>query len=222
MRPIVRQDDAMIEPFTLAGRHVRLEPLDPSHVEGLTAAAAEERGSYGFTWVPDGPDETARYVESALEHASTGRAVPFAVRRLSDGALVGSTRFLDLEVFESPAPWPPGGLGRAPSDENPPSVAEIGSTWYAASAQRTAINTEAKLLLLAHAFETWRTLRVTLKTDARNAASRRAIERIGGRFEGVRRVHTVATDGSLRDTAYYSIVAAEWFTVRAELVARLG
>ena len=175
----------MIEPFTLTGRHVRLEPLAAAHVDGLAAAAAEERGSYGYTWVPDGPDETARYVEAALEHASAGRAVPFAVRRLADGVLVGST-------------------------------------WYAASAQRTAINTECKLLLLTHAFETWRSLRVTLKTDARNAASRRAIERIGGRFEGVRRVHTVATDGSLRDTAYFSIVAAEWFTVRAGLVARLG
>ena len=213
----------MIEPFTLTGRHVRLEPLAAAHVDGLAAAAAEERGSYGYTWVPDGPDETARYVEAALEHASGGRAVPFAVRRLADDVLVGSTRFLDLEVFQDPAPWPPGiGVGGAPTDENPPSVAEIGSTWYAASAQRTAINTECKLLLLTHAFETWRSLRVTLKTDARNAASRRAIERIGGRFEGVRRVHTVATDGSLRDTAYFSIVAAEWFTVRAALVARLG
>ena len=213
----------MIEPFTLTGRHVRLEPLTSAHVDGLAAAAAEERGSYGYTWVPDGRDETARYVEAALEHASAGRAVPFAVRRLADGVLVGSTRFLDLEVFQDPAPWPPGiGVGGAPSDDNPPSVAEIGSTWYAASAQRTAINTECKLLLLTHAFETWRSLRVTLKTDARNAASRAAIERIGGRFEGVRRVHTVATDGSLRDTAYFSIVAAEWFTVRAALVARLG
>lgn len=213
----------MIAPFTLTGRHVQLEPLAHEHVEGLAAAAAEERGSYGFTWVPDGLDETRTYVEAALEHAAGGRAVPFVVRRLSDGALVGSTRFLDLEVFENPAPWPPGiGVGGIPSDENPPSVAEIGSTWYSASAQRTAVNTETKLLLLTHAFETWRCLRVTLKTDARNAASRAAIERIGGRFEGVRRVHTVATDGGLRDTAYFSIVAAEWFTVRAGLVSRLG
>ncbi|WP_456843874.1 GNAT family N-acetyltransferase [Cellulomonas sp. P5_C6] len=212
----------MIEPFTLTGQHVRLEPLDLSHVEGLARAAAEERGSYGYTWVPEGRDDTAAYVAAALEHAAGGRAVPFAVRRLADDALVGSTRFLDLEVFQDPAPWPPGiGVGGAPSDQLPPSVAEIGSTWYAASAQRTAVNTEAKLLLLTHAFETWRTLRVTLKTDARNAASRAAIERIGGRFEGVRRVHTVATDGGLRDTAYFSIVAAEWFTVRAALVARL-
>ena len=213
----------MIAPFTLTGRHVQLEPLALEHGEGLAAAAAEERGSYGYTWVPDGVDETRTYIEAALGHAAGGRALPFAVRRLSDGAVVGSTRFLDLEVFDDPAPWPPGiGVGRAPSDEHPPSVAEIGSTWYAASAQRTAVNTEAKLLLLAHAFETWRTLRVTLKTDARNAASRAAIERIGARFVGVRRVHTVATDGGPRDTAYFSIVAAEWFTIRAGLVSRLG
>lgn len=212
----------MLAPFTLTGSHVRLEPLTMDHVDELAAAAVQERGSYGFTWVPDGLDETKTYVEGALEHAASGRAVPFAVRRLSDGAIVGSTRFMDLEVFENPAPWPPGvGVGAVPSDENPPAVAEIGSTWYAASAQRTAVNTETKLLLLTHAFETWRSLRVTLKTDARNEASRRAIERIGGRFEGVRRVHTVATDGGLRDTAYYSIVAAEWFTVRANLVSRL-
>ena len=172
--------------------------------------------------MPDGPDEARTYVEAALEDAAGGRAVPFAVRRLADDTLVGSTRFLDLEVFQDPAPWPPGiGTGGVPTDQNPPSVAEIGSTWYAASAQRTPINTETKLLLLTHAFETWRSLRVTLKTDARNTASRRAIERIGGRFEGVRRVQTVATDGGLRDTAYFSIVAAEWFVVRAGLVARL-
>ncbi len=213
----------MLEPFTLQGRHVRLEPLTRQHVDALAAAAAQERGSYGFTWVPEGRDETARYVEAALEHAASGRSVPFAVRRLSDGAVVGSTRFLDLEVFEDPAPWPPGiGSGGAPGPGRPPAVAEIGSTWYAASAQRTAVNTETKLLLLTHAFETWRSLRVTLKTDARNAASRAAIERIGARFEGVRRVHTVATDGGLRDTAYFSIVADEWPTIRTDLQTRLA
>jgi RimJ/RimL family protein N-acetyltransferase len=213
----------MLAPFTLTGRHVELEPLALAHVDALAAAAAQDRGSYAFTWVPDGLDETRAYVGAALEHAAGGRAVPFAVRRLSDGAVVGSTRFLDLEVFQDPAPWPPGiGVGGAPSEQNPPSVAEIGSTWYAASAQRTAVNTETKLLLLTHAFETWQTLRVTLKTDARNVASRAAIERIGGRFEGVRRAHTVATDGGVRDTAYFSIVAAEWPEVRAGLVSRLG
>jgi RimJ/RimL family protein N-acetyltransferase len=216
----VRNDDPVITPFVLEGRHVRLEPLTLDHADGLADAAAGERGSFGYTWVPDGSDDAARYVRSAAE---LPRSVPFAVRRLADGAVVGSTRFLDLEVFATPAPWPPGAaVGDEPSDERPPSVAEIGSTWYGSSAQRTAVNTETKLLLLTHAFEVWRVLRVTLKTDARNLASRTAIERIGGRFEGVRRAHTMATDGTVRDSAYFSIVAAEWFAVRAGLVARLN
>ena len=211
---------AVITPFALQGRHVRLEPLTLDHVDGLATAAAGERGSFGYTWVPDGRDDAERYVRSALQ---LPRSMPFAVRRVADGAVVGSTRFLDLDVFEDPTPWPPGvGVGAEPSDDRPPSVAEIGSTWYGPSAQRTPVNTETKLLLLTHAFEVWQVLRVTLKTDARNAASRSAIERIGGRFEGVRRAHTMATDGTVRDSAYYSIVAAEWFPVRANLVARLA
>jgi hypothetical protein len=102
-----------------------------------------------------------------------------------------------------------------------PSVAEIGWTWLAASAQRTAVNTEAKLLLLGHAFDAWAALRVCLKTDARNARSRTAIERLGARFEGIRRAHVLASDGTARDSAYYSIVRAEWPVVRATLIARL-
>src|SRR4051794_12259244 len=149
-------DDGMH--LTLEGRHVRLEPLRPEHVDGLAAAAEGERGSFGYTWVPDGRDDAERYVRTALE---LPRSIPFAVRRLADDAVVGSTRFLDLEVFETPTPWPPGvAAGREPSDERPPSVAEIGSTWYSTSAQRTAVNTETKLLLLTHAFEVWRVLRV--------------------------------------------------------------
>ncbi|WP_028045703.1 GNAT family N-acetyltransferase [Cellulomonas sp. URHE0023] len=210
----------MLTPSTISGRHVRLEPLSLDHVDGLAAAGRGERGSFGYTWVPDGLEDTETYVRSALRQA---RSVPFAVRRLADDTIVGSTRFLDLEVFETPTPWPPGvAVGSEPSDDRPPSVAEIGSTWYSAGAQRSAVNTETKLLLLTHAFEVWRVLRVTLKTDARNAASRAAIERIGGRFEGVRRAHTMATDGTVRDSAYYSIVAAEWTGVRDQLVARLG
>jgi RimJ/RimL family protein N-acetyltransferase len=107
--------------------------------------------------------------------------------------------------------------GPAPSDDTPPTVAEIGGTWYAASAQRTVVNTECKLLLLSYAFDTWGVLRVTMKTDTRNERSRVAILRIGARFEGIRRVHAPAVDGAVRDTAYYSIVAAEWPEVRARL-----
>ena len=110
--------------------------------------------------------------------------------------------------------------GLEPSDERPPSVVEIGSTWYAATAQRTGVNAEVKLLQLTHAFEVWRALRVTLETDARNTASRRAIERLGAACEEVRRAHAPASDGTVRDSAYYSIVASEWTDVRRELVAR--
>lgn len=211
----------MLTPLVLEGRSVRLEPLVPDHADELARAAAEGRGAYGYTWVPDGPADAARYVRAALDHQAGGRALPWAVRRLSDDRIVGSTRFLDLEVFAWPPPWPPGvARGPEPSDERPPSVLEIGSTWYAATAQRSGVNPQVKLLQLTHAFEAWSALRVTLKTDARNTASRRAIERLGAAFEGVRRAHAPASDGTVRDSAYYSIVATEWSDVRRGLLAR--
>lgn len=209
--------------FTLQGRVVRLEPLDAGHATELAAAAGTDRGAYGYTKVPDGLDDAEVYVAEALAQRDAGRSVPFAVRRLADGAVVGSTRYLDLEVFVWPPRWPPGTPADVvPSDEHPPTVVEIGSTWYGPSARGTAVNPECKLLLLGHAFEQWGVLRVTLKTDARNTASRGAIERLGARFEGVRRAHTLATDGTVRDTAYYSVMADEWPAVRQGLDARLG
>jgi N-acetyltransferase len=204
----------MLTPFVLAGEHVRLEPLSPAHVPGLAAAAAEDRAGYAFTRVPDGEADTADYVRTALAEQAGGQVLPFAVVRAADDAVVGSTRFLDMEVLGLPGVV-------APSDDRPPSVVEIGSTWYAASAQRTPLNTEVKLLLLGHAFDGWRVLRVTLKTDARNQRSRTAIERLGARFEGIRRAHTTASDGTVRDSAYYSVVAAEWPAVRDGLRSRL-
>jgi N-acetyltransferase len=204
----------VLTPLTLEGSVVRLEPLARSHAEGLAAAAAEDRSSYGYTWVPDGAVACREFIETALGNQADGVAMPFAVRRRADLAIVGSTRFLDLEVFV----WPPGsGPGPVPSDDRPPTVAEIGSTWYAGSAQRTAVNTECKLLMLRHAFEVWQVERMTLKTDARNQRSRAAIERLGARFDGVLRVHMPASDGTLRDTAYYSILSSEWPEVRARL-----
>jgi RimJ/RimL family protein N-acetyltransferase len=210
--------DRMLTPFALEGRHARLEPLTEDHVPGLAAAAAEDRAGYAYTWVPDGTADAAEYVRSALADQARGWALPWAVRRLADDRIVGSTRFLDLQVFGASPTAPP----EPPGDDRPPSVLEIGNTWYAASAQRTAVNTDVKLQLLAHAFDVWAVLRVTLKTDARNLASRTAIERIGGRFEGIRRVHVPATDGSLRDSAYFSITRDEWPAVRAALVDRLS
>lgn len=202
--------------FVLQGRLVRLEPLVGEHVAASAAAAAEDRAGYAYTWVPDGPTETALYVQEALTHQAAGRSLVWVARRLADTRIVGTTRFWDMEVFSWPPPWPPGaGRGPEPFDGRPPSVPEIGSTWYAASAQRTGVNSEAKLLQLTHAFEVWQVLRVTFKTDARNTVSRRAIERIGAQFEGVRRGHSPARDGTVRDSAYYSITASEWPAVRS-------
>jgi N-acetyltransferase len=209
---------ALTQPTELAGAFVRLERLTTQHAEGLAAAAAEDRSSYTYTGVPDGIDAARAYVAGALAEEETRRAVAFAVRRLSDGAVVGATRLLDLSVFT----WPPSVQGPPPDEHTPPSVAEIGATWYSASAQRTPVNTECKLLLLTQAFDEWGTVRVTIKTDARNGRSRAAIERIGATFEGVRRAHHRAYDGELRNTAYYSIVADEWPAVRDRLREHLS
>ena len=206
---------------TLRGSLVRLEPLTPAHVPALAAAAAEDRSAYAFTWVPDGEEETRRYVRDALDAQAAGGCLAHAVRRLDDGRVVGTTRFWDLEVV--PAAPPSAGVpAPRPADDLPPTVLEIGSTWYAASAQRTGVNTEVKLLQLTHAFEVWGALRVCLRTDARNTRSRRAIERLGAQPEGVRRAHCTASDGTVRDTAFYSVLAAEWPGVRDRLRAALA
>ncbi len=205
----------------LVGQVVRLEPLLPGHTAELAAASAEDRSAYAYTRVPDGLQGAERYVESALADQAAGRALPWAVRRHSDQRVMGSTRFLDMDVLTWPPPWPPGvGRGPEPTDNQPPSVLEIGSTWYARSAQRTAVNSEVKWLQLVHAFDVWRVLRVSFKTDARNRASRRAIERLGAQPEGIRRAHTLASDGSIRDSAYYSIVQAEWPATKSNLQLR--
>jgi N-acetyltransferase len=210
----------MLTTPTLSGRFVRLEPLSQDHVSGLVEAAAEDRANFQYSSVPNGEADFIVYVRQNLELAETGRQLTFAVRRLVDDRIVGSTRFMDLEVFCWPPRWTPGDFhGPAPTDEAPPSVAEIGATWYSASAQRTVVNTECKLLLLTYAFEAWGVLRVTLKTDARNERSRAAIGRIGGVFEGIRRVHTPAVDGGTRDTAYFSIVKDEWPPIKERLTA---
>lgn len=203
--------------MTLRGDLVACEPMRPAHAEALAAAAAEDRSSYAFTDVPDGIDEAVAYVFAALRDHAHGGTLPFVVRRLADDRVVGSTRYLDTEVFR----WS-GGRGPAVFADAWPSVTEIGNTWYSASAQRTAVNSECKLLLLGYAFEVWQVHRVSLKTDARNLRSRRAIERIGAAFEGVRRCHMPATDGTVRDTAYYSLVRDEWPSTRGLLQRSLG
>lgn len=195
---------------TLTGRHVTLEPLRADHVDGIADAGAGDRSTFTYTQVPEGRAEAAEYVAWLLDDAAHDRAAPFVQRRREDDRIVGCTRFLNPL-------WP---LGRHDPDE-----VEVGGTWLSASAQRTSLNTEAKLLLLTHAFETWGVQRVAICTDARNEQSRRAIERIGAHFEGELRRHrrsTHAGDGSrLRDTASYSITIDEWPDVQALLVGRL-
>jgi RimJ/RimL family protein N-acetyltransferase len=206
---------SVVTPVTLEGRWVRLEPLGRRHAAGLLAAASGSRDTYGFTTVPRTAAETTAYIGGALAEQAAGRALPFATIDRARGAVVGCTRLFNIEFW----PWPAGNPNQRGVDR--PDVAEIGWTWLAASAQRTPINTEAKLLMLAHAFDVWRVHRVSLMTDARNQRSRNAILRLGARFDGVLRAARPASDGAIRDTAAFSILEAEWPAVRANLQARL-
>jgi RimJ/RimL family protein N-acetyltransferase len=203
-----------MEAVTLPGKYVRLEPLDHSHIDGLVAAAAQDPSLYHWSVVPQDKAAVTRYIDTALAWREAGMALPFATVRIADGAVIGSTRFFDIEGWAWPQDHPRHG-------HRNPDVCEIGYTWLSQSAIRTAANTEAKLLMLTHAFESWQVLRVCLHTDARNQRSRAAIERIGGRFEGILRAHRMAADNTPRDSARYSIVAAEWTEVNRSLIERL-
>jgi RimJ/RimL family protein N-acetyltransferase len=199
-----------VENLVLVGRHVRLEPLDQRHADGLVAASTADTSLYQWSPVPQNKGDVSRYIDTALAWRDAGTAVPFATVRIEDGVVIGSTRFFDMERWA----WPAGHLrhGRDVAD-----VCEIGYTWLTRSAVRTAANTEAKLLMLTHAFESWQMLRVCLHTDVRNQRSRAAIERIGGKFEGILRAHRMAADFIARDSARFSIVAAEWPEVKPRL-----
>lgn len=199
----------------LTGRRVRLEPLGLHHAPALAAASGADPSLYQWSPVPQGPDAARAYIETAMAARQAGTALPFATVRLADSKVVGSTRFFEMERWKWPAAHPRHGRGS-------PDACEIGYTWLAADALRTAVNTEAKLLMLTYAFETWQVDRVCLHTDARNQRSRAAIERIGGKFEGVLRAHRMAADFIPRDSFRYSIVAAEWPEVKRTLADRLG
>lgn len=193
----------------LTGSVVRLEPLDPRHASELAVAAEEDRSSFAWTEVPRGCEmegAIARHLQRRDEGVS-----PLAIVRLKDGVAVGCTAVCN------PRRWPA---------REALCAVEIGWTWLAPSAQRSGVNTDAKLLLLTYAFETLGVARVDLKTDARNERSRRAIAALGAAFEGVLRSwspsHTPGEEGRLRDTAMFSVVAAEFARVKAHLAARLA
>ena len=198
------------ESLVLSGTYVRLEPLDHRHIDGLVAASAADPSLYQWSPVPQGRVEAMRYVDTALAWRDAGTALAFATVRVDDGVVIGSTRFFELERWA----WP---LGHPRHARHAPDACEIGYTWLTQSAIRTAANTEAKLLMLTHAFEAWQLLRVCLHTDARNQRSRAAMERMGAQFEGILRAHRMATDFTPRDSARYSIVAADWPEVKARL-----
>ncbi len=200
--------------LVLQGRHIRLEALAYRHVDGLVAAAAVDRALYQWSPIPQGKSEAMEYVNTALASRDAGTAVPFATVRIEDELVIGSTRFFNLERWSWPDGHPFHGRGT-------PDACEIGYTWLTRSAIRTAANTEAKLLMLTHAFEVWHVLRVCFHTDVRNQRSRAALQRIGGQFEGILRAHRMAADYIARDSARYSIIAAEWPAVMERLVRLL-
>ncbi len=202
------------ETLVLEGRHVRLEPLTHAHAAGLLSASGVDASLYDWSPVPQDESAVSRYIDAALAMQRSEGAVPFATVRLEDNIVIGSTRFWQMERWA----WPPDH-----PEHNRCFVdgCEIGHTWLTRSAIRTAANTEAKYLMLRHAFEVWNTRRVSLHTDVRNARSRAAIERIGGKQEGILRAHRLASDFTPRDSVRYAILAADWPEVKQRLETRL-
>lgn len=201
----------LLDAPTLVGERVRLEPLRRDHVAGLAAAAASgARDTFVWTRVPDGAEDTERYVAALLDERSRGLVVPFAQLDADGGHVLGATRYMHLRFRDGAAL---------------PYAVEVGGTWLAPGAQRTGLNVEAKLLLLDHAFHRWGVGRLDLRTDARNRRSRTAIVALGATFEGVLRgwqpSHVLGEEDRLRDSAMYSILAEEWPVVRRGMIARL-
>ena len=191
-----------LTPATLEGRGIRLEPLLPEHEDGLSAAAADgQLWNLWYTFIPK-PEETKDYIADALAGLQAGHMLPWAVRELTTGKIVGSTRYHDI-VRD---------IDRV----------EIGYTWYAASWQKSHVNTACKLLLMTYAFETLGCKVVGLRTDNFNFASQRAIEALGAKKDGVIRHHRIRRDGTVRDSVMYSILLSEWPDVKKHLEFRLA
>jgi RimJ/RimL family protein N-acetyltransferase len=190
-----------LDSVALEGRGVRLEPLSETHHPGLCNAGLDPEL---WRWIPyrvATREEMAAYIQAALQAQAAGTALPFATIERASGQVIGSTRFMNIDV--------------------PNRRVEIGSTWIARSRQRSFVNTEAKFLMLRHAFEFLGCIRVELKTDALNERSRKAILRIGAREEGILRKHMVTWTGRVRDTVYFSILDHEWPRVKADLENKL-
>ena len=192
-----------VQPITLCGRFVRLEPLSQAHVPGLAQAGKDESiWRYMRYGLLTGPRRMSQWVRHMLELQARGNDLPFAVIHLPDGKVAGATRYLNID--------------------RPDCNLEIGGTWYGLQYQRTAVNTECKYLLLRHAFETLGCLRVQIKTDQRNQRSQRAIERLGAVQEGILRDHIILPDGYLRSSVIYSILRREWPDVKQRLEGYLA
>jgi N-acetyltransferase len=209
----------MTERFALEGTHVRLIPMSLDLVDDLLEAAVGDRTTFDLTPVPGDREAMTTYVETAIAHRRAGEQAPFATFSVDQGRIVGATRFYDLTRWDwstsVPAPDSLPLPGR-------PEVASIGYTWLAPHAQRTPVNTEAKLLMLGHAFETWGVRRVRIQTDARNRRSWEAILRIGFSHDGVLRADMPGADGKARDSAVFSMLDDEWPARRRRLLQRLG
>jgi RimJ/RimL family protein N-acetyltransferase len=191
-----------VVPVTLEGRHARLEPLAKAHLAGLAEVGLDEEL---WRWIPTAvrtKEQMAAYIETALKEQQRGVSLPFAIVEKATGRAIGSTRYGSIDRVHHRV--------------------EIGWTWVAREWQRTAINTEAKYLLLKHAFESLGCMRVELKTDSLNEKSRAAILRIGAKEEGIFRNHMITASGRIRHSAYYSIIDSEWPGVKARLEERLS
>jgi len=193
----------VISPFTLEGEHVRLDPLRPEHVAPLWALAKDYLRDI-FQWIPyrlETLDDFHKFNQQVLEEQKRGLTVPFVTIERSSGQIVGTTRYMNMDLANRKV--------------------EIGSTWVAPPWQRTIINTEAKYLMLGHAFDTWNCLRLELKTDALNQRSRTAILRLGAKEEGTLRKHMLTWNGRQRDSVYFSILDTEWPSVKTSLETKL-
>ncbi len=190
-----------IEPVILEGKFVRLEPLRVEHLDSLTEIGLDESLWLWTAAIVKNKEDMRRYIEAALDEFERKISLPFKTVEKSSGKIVGSTRFGNIDVKNHRA--------------------EIGWTWINPRWQRTQINTEAKLLMLSHAFETWKCIRVELKTDVLNDKSRNAIERLGAQEEGILRRHIITEAGRIRDTIYYSILDTEWQSVKNNLQTKL-